>query len=175
VQIAQAEAAISDAQDMALAATAAVADTPDHARWFGPWDEARAGTVRSTYRAIAAALASDDLHVRCPPVQRDACLPTYFAYVLPEEALAINLCAPFFAMPGVAGVVAGSIVFETGTREGTILHEVSHLAAVAGTADHCYGRTDCAVMARREPWLAVGNADSLQYFAEDVALGLRSE
>ena len=87
----------------------------------------------------------------------------------------INLCPSFFAMPGVAGIVAGGVSFETGTREGTIIHEVSHFEAVAATGDHCYGRSDCAVMARRDPGLAVRNADSYQYFVEDVALGLRQE
>ncbi len=171
-QIVAAGRALEDARGLVLQAAGAVADTPVHARWFGRWDPDRAEVVRQTLTSIEGALRSDALQVMCPPVGRDGCTASIFAWVMPAD-LTINLCQPFFAMPGVEGVVAGGVAFETGTREGTIVHEVSHFEAVAATGDHCYGRTDCAVMARRDPGLAVRNADSYQYFVEDVALARR--
>ena len=173
-QIAAAELALEDARALVLQAAGAVADTPEYARWFGRWDPARAEIVRRTLLSIDGALRAEALQVMCPPVGRDGCTASIFAWVMPAD-LVINLCQPFFAMPGVAGVVPGGVTFETGTREGTIVHEVSHFEAVAATGDHCYGRTDCAAMARRDPGLAVRNADSFQYFVEDVALARRSE
>jgi peptidyl-Lys metalloendopeptidase len=174
-QIATARAAIRDAHALAGDAARAVSDSPAYARWFGRWNEGRAATVRETLQAIGAALASDGLHVVCPPPGPGECPLTIIAWVMPDETLEVNLCPSFFTMPGVRGVVATSHVFETGTREGTIIHEVSHFDLVAATGDHCYGRTDCGDMARRDPDLAVRNADSLQYFAEDIALAQRVE
>lgn len=170
VQIAAATDALGAAADLALAAAAAVSDGADYGRWFGRWDARRAGDVRATYTAIAGVLASEDLEVVCPQVGLDGCTTQIFANVFPDQAFVVNLCPSFFGMPSIRGIVPGSYPFETGTREGTIIHEVSHFTAVAGTVDACYGRTDCAMMARRDAGTAVRNADSLQYFAEDVAL-----
>jgi peptidyl-Lys metalloendopeptidase len=174
VQISAAGEALEDARALVLQAVEAVDDTAVHARWFGRWEAARAGTVRQTLMSVEGALRSEALKVVCPSLGRGGCTSAIFAWVVPGD-LVINLCPSFFAMPGVAGIVAGGVSFETGTREGTIIHEVSHFEAVAATGDHCYGRSDCAVMARRDPGLAVRNADSYQYFVEDVALGLRQE
>jgi peptidyl-Lys metalloendopeptidase len=172
-QIAQAADALDGARALTVAAAGAVADTPEFGRWFGRWDADRAADVRETYLAIDAVLGAEALHVVCPPVGLDGCTVSVFANVWAHEAFRVNLCPAFFGMPGIAGVVEGSFVFETGTREGTIIHEVSHFDAVAATSDHCYGRTDCTVMARRDPDRAVRNADSFQYFAEDLALAGR--
>jgi peptidyl-Lys metalloendopeptidase len=172
-QIAQAAEAVAGARALTQAAAGAVADTPDYARWFGHWDADRAAEVRATFRGIDAVLGAEALHVVCPRVGLDGCTVSVFANVWPHEAFRVNLCPAFFGMPGIAGVVEGSFVFETGTREGTIIHEVSHFDAVSATADHYYGRTDCAQMARRDPARAVRNADSYQYFAEDLALAGR--
>ncbi len=159
---------------MVLQAVEAVDDAAVHVRWFGRWDDGRAETVRQTLLSIDGALRSDVLRMVCPPMGREGCTASIFAWVMPGD-LAINLCPSFFTMPGVAGVVAGGNSFETGTREGTIVHEVSHFEAVGGTGDFCYGRTVCAGMARRDSGLAVRNVDSFQYFVEDVALGLSGE
>lgn len=172
-QIAQAAGAVEGARALVRAAADAVADDADYARWFGRWDAERAAEVRATYLAIDAVLGAEALHVVCPPVGMDGCTVSVFANVWPDEPFRVNLCPAFFSMPGIAGVVEGSFVFETGTREGTIIHEVSHFDAISATWDHCYGRTDCALMARRDPDRAVANADSYQYFAEDLALALR--
>ena len=61
---------------------------------------------------------------------------------------------------------------EYGSREGTLIHEMSHFNVVADTEDWCYGRSTCSAKARGNPTAALGNADSVQYFAEDAANGL---
>ncbi len=117
---------------MVLQAVEAVDDAAVHVRWFGRWDDGRAETVRQTLLSIDGALRSDVLRMVCPPMGREGCTASIFAWVMPRD-LANNLCPSFFTMPGVAGVVAWGNSFETGTREGTIVHEVSHFEAVGGT------------------------------------------
>ncbi|KAF5311539.1 hypothetical protein D9758_019025 [Tetrapyrgos nigripes] len=48
------------------------------------------------------------------------------------------------------------------SRAGTLVHESSHFTALAGTRDYAYGHPDC------EDRAAVNNADSHEYFAENV-------
>ena len=80
----------------------------------------------------------------------------------------MHYCRPFFSLPSVIGISPTSPLLENGTMEGTIIHEVSHFDQTAGTEDYCYSRTDCSRMAMRDPNSARRNADSLQYYAEDV-------
>jgi peptidyl-Lys metalloendopeptidase len=70
----------------------------------------------------------------------------------------------------MADARAGRVAIEDGTREGTIIHELSHFPFTAGTGDECYGRTTCANMAGRDARRAIATADSYQYYAEDVTL-----
>jgi peptidyl-Lys metalloendopeptidase len=49
-----------------------------------------------------------------------------------------------------------------------LIHELSHFPSAGGTKDHCYNRRDCARMAQSDPARAIENADSYQYFTEDV-------
>ena len=48
------------------------------------------------------------------------------------------------------------------------MHEVSHFLRVADTSDHCYSRRECREMAQDDAIRAIDNADSYQYFTEDV-------
>jgi peptidyl-Lys metalloendopeptidase len=48
------------------------------------------------------------------------------------------------------------------------VHEISHFLRVARTDDHCYSRPVCQQMAREDAARAIDNADSYQYFTEDV-------
>jgi peptidyl-Lys metalloendopeptidase len=170
-QIAYADAAVLGAQVAARAAGAAVGDNADYLRWFGRYSAANAEAVRASLKAVDRALGRVDLTLVCPETGEDGCAFDVYANVFPDRPFVVNLCAAFFGQPTLAGVVPTSSAFETGTREGTIIHEVSHFIIVAGTDDHCYGRSDCEDMAKESPALAIENADTFQYFAEDILLG----
>jgi len=45
---------------------------------------------------------------------------------------------------------------------------MSHFNVVAGTDDHVYGQSGAASLAISNPSLAVDNADSHEYFAENT-------
>lgn len=167
-EIAYATEAVEGAREVIMRASARVGETEEYLRWFGDWTPARAETVRANLKSIDNALDSAELVLVCPNVGQDGCSPGTYANVLPDRPFRVNLCEAFFGMPTMAGVVPTSHVFDTGTREGTIIHEVSHFLRTAATSDHCYTRTDCSRMAETDPVAAIDNADSYQYFAEDV-------
>jgi peptidyl-Lys metalloendopeptidase len=50
---------------------------------------------------------------------------------------------------------------------GTLIHESSHFTINGGTVDDAYGQSDCELLAKSNPKLAVDNADSHEYFAEN--------
>ncbi|UJR18655.1 hypothetical protein I4U23_005563 [Adineta vaga] len=57
--------------------------------------------------------------------------------------------------------------FWTASKAGTLIHEISHFNIVAGTKDNVYGQTGCKNLAIKNPTLAINNADSHAYFAEN--------
>jgi peptidyl-Lys metalloendopeptidase len=162
--------ALVEARILAMTAAAAAGDTPDFAHWFGPYSPSRGETLRAGLKAIDRALRDPELTLVCPAPGEDGCSFGTYANVFPDRPYVINLCASFFGQPTMAGVRTASAAFDSGTREGTLIHEVSHFLVVAGTDDHCYGREVCAEMSKTAPDLALRNADSFQYFAEDVVL-----
>ena len=170
-QIAYATAAVLGAQELARAAGAAVGDTPTYQRWFGAFSATNAEKVRAGLKAVDRALGRDDITLVCPAPGENGCAFDTYANVMPNRPYSVNLCVAFFTQPTMGGVVPTSPAFDSGTREGTIIHEVSHFDIVAGTEDHCYTRSICSLFAKANPGLAINNADSLQYFAEDVVLG----
>lgn len=169
-QIGFATAAVHGAREIALASAAAVGDTPQFARWFGTFQPDAADSVRAGMKAVDRALRRDDLRLICLLPGLDGCATDTYANVLADQPYRVNLCSAFFAQPSMQGIVPGSGEFDNVTREGTIIHEISHFEVVSGTEDHCYTRSVCPGMARTDPNLAIENADSFQYFAEDVVL-----
>lgn len=169
-RIAYATAALDGARNLARTAAAATADTPAFAEWFGPYSPARGESLRAGLKAVDRVLRDPGLTLVCPAPGEDGCTLGTYANVLPDQPHVINLCASFFGQPTMAGVRTASAAFDSGTREGTLIHEASHFLIAAGTDDHCYGRTTCAEMAKTDPDLALRNADSYQYYAEDVVL-----
>ncbi len=167
-QIAFATDAVDGARAIALRAAAMVGQTPEYDRWFGRFSKENSEHVRRTLKAIDRAMQSDDLVAVCPPIGQDGCMLDVFANVWPDEPYRVNLCHSFFRMPSMLGVVRTSGAFDSGTREGTLIHEVSHFEVVGGTEDFCYGRETCEAMARRDTVSAINNADNYQYFAEDI-------
>jgi peptidyl-Lys metalloendopeptidase len=163
-------AAVDGARELALRAAAAVGDTRHFGQWFGLFSAQHGEDVRAGLKAIHGALAADDLRVACLRRRDPSCEAGTFAFVLFQRPGAIHLCPPFFGMPVMADALAGRAPIYNGTREGTIIHEMSHFPSTAGTGDDCYGREECRDLAKRDPGAAVGTADSFQYFAEDVML-----
>lgn len=162
--------AVKGAQLLASAAAAAVGDTEDYARWFGRFSMTNAETVRSNLKAIDLTLRANAVKAVCPNVGEEDCKVDTFANVWPDQPFVVNLCPAFFDMPVMSSMRIGTPDAENGSREGTIIHELSHFIVVAGTDDECYTRTVCSNMARNDARRAIRNADSYQYFAEDVVL-----
>lgn len=161
--------AVAGAEAIALRAAASVGDTPEYDVWFGKFTPENADIVRGNLKSIHRTLQEGLMKAVCPN-ERDQTCAEAFAYVQSAQPYGVYLCASFFEMPTMANMTPETDGFETGTREGTIIHEISHFYVVAGTEDHCYERTVCARMARRSPEFAIDNADSYQYFAEDLTL-----
>lgn len=167
-EIAIIRTAIEGAHDLALQAAVSVGDTPEYRRWFGDYTRHGADAVRRDLKTVYKALAELNIHNVCVNTGLDGCKGDTYAYIYRSEAWTIHYCRPFFGLPSVLGISPSSSALEYGTIEGTIIHELSHFDQTAGTEDFCYSRTDCARMAQRDPNSARRNADSLQYYSEDV-------
>ncbi len=165
-----ADAAIGESLAVVLHAAAAVGDTDDYATWFGRHSASNGEEVRGALKAIHAALKEDDVTAVCLGSSDIDCKQGTYAFVLFDRPRAMHLCPSFFDMPTMRDAVAGVADLENGTREGTIVHEMSHFPAIAGTEDHCYSRSACSELAGRDPRSAIDNADSYQYFAEDAMM-----
>ena len=87
-----------------------------------------------------------------------SCDDPYFAYVYPNQPYTIYVCNAFWTAPATG----------TDSKAGTLVHEMSHFNVVAATDDHVYGQSSCRGLATSQPNLAVQNADSHEYFAENT-------
>lgn len=167
------DAALRDAKPLALKAAVAVGDTPHYQRWFGNFSPANAEEVRASFKAIVTAIRGGRMTVQCDAVGDDGCTQGEFAWVLSDQPYMIHVCPSFFGLQSMAEFRPDAVQSLNGTREGTLIHEISHFVHLAATEDHCYSRDLCAQMARRDPKRAIENADSFQYFAEDVVFFAR--
>jgi peptidyl-Lys metalloendopeptidase len=120
--------------------------------WFGTPNSGRFDTVSGNFAAIRSAFQSAPIVVDC------GCSESYFAYVFPGQPYVIYVCNAFWPAPATG----------TDSKAGTLVHEMSHFFVVAGTDDHAYGQTACRNLAITSPSLAVENADSHEYFAENT-------
>ncbi|WP_341365959.1 M35 family metallo-endopeptidase [Yoonia sp. BS5-3] len=160
--------ALEQAKVLTLSAAAAVGDTPEYARWFGTYSERNAEQVRATLKAVVTAMRSGAVTLHCNTNREDGCNEGEYAWVYPHRPLEVQLCPPFFELPPLTALQPSERRSNYGTREGTMVHEISHFLRVADTWDHCYSRRECREMATDSPNLAVENADSFQYYTEDV-------
>ena len=160
--------ATSAAKGLAIFAAAAVGDTEIYERWFGSYSKTNAETVRRNLKSIATAIRSGEVSYQCDPLGTGACEVGTYAFVYDDTPYHVHLCQRFFRQPVMASLRPGSQFSDNGSRAGTIIHEVSHFRVVASTEDHCYTRRDCADFAIHSPQRAIENADSYQYFAEDI-------
>ena len=160
--------ALKGAHNIGLRAAVAVGDTENYHRWFGPYSKANAETARSTLKAIYTTISTGQLRVICLNTSDDGCEDDTYAFVYPDEAFVLNICPKYFELPTMISDAPDSAAMENGTREGTMIHEISHFLRVAGTDDVWYSRPTCAEEAQTDPRSAVRNADTFQYFAEDT-------
>jgi peptidyl-Lys metalloendopeptidase len=160
--------ALRSAKYLTLRAAVAIDDTAHYRRWFGTYSTTNAEKVRASLKSMVTAIRTGAVTIQCNQIRDDGCGAGEYAFVYADVPYLVHLCPPFFTLPHLEALQPGMRRSENGTREGTIVHELSHFLRVAGTEDHCYSRGICADMARSDPDLAVENADSYQYFTEDV-------
>ncbi|SEW11628.1 Lysine-specific metallo-endopeptidase [Cognatiyoonia koreensis] len=160
--------AVSDAKRISVSAAAAVGDTPEFETWFGKYSPAAAETVRGNLKRVVTAIRTGRIRTKCEDISRNECEPDIYAYVYDDEPYLIRICPPFFSLPNMARLRPGQTSSNFGTRAGTIVHEITHFNNVADTDDNCYARDVCADFAQDYPSEALRNADSYQYFVEDI-------
>jgi peptidyl-Lys metalloendopeptidase len=123
-------------------------------RWFGRYTgTSRWSSVTQNFNRIYSKISSNNFGLNCNGPQ---CSPGTFAYVYPyDSSFTVNLCGAFWD--------ANS---QYDSKPGTIIHEMSHFTAIAGTQDHTYGTSGAMDYASRQPDKAINNADNHEYFAE---------
>ena len=125
---------------------------PRLVRWFGQGQGRR---VVEVLQAVVRQLDTPDFTIGCASsaycVQRQP-----MAYTSHANRL-VGFCAGFFR---------ASLTGED-SRMGTVIHELSHLAAQ--TQDHAYGRTNArALSSAKQGNRAADNADTYEYFIETL-------
>jgi len=126
--------------------------TPRYLEWFGAFSSSRYNTVVNHFNAISNAFNTAGITFDCK------CKQPYYAYVYPNQPYNIYLCKVFWQAP----------LFGTDSQGGTLIHEMSHFDVVAGTDDVVYGQAGARDLADSDPNLAITNADSHEYFAENT-------
>ncbi|SMY09585.1 hypothetical protein LOM8899_03754 [Flavimaricola marinus] len=169
-EIAAIEASIIGAHDLALQAAVNVGDTPTYTRWFGSYNRRSGDRLRRNFKSVYQSIVTEEITGQCLNSYESSCKGGTYAFINRNRPFFVNFCPPFFRLPTMTGVSPTSNEMANGTQEGTIIHELSHFEQTADTDDLCYSRPDCMAMARSDPNGALRNADSFQYFAEDVML-----
>jgi peptidyl-Lys metalloendopeptidase len=119
--------------------------------WFGTYSNTRWNKVASNFDSIKDAFDNKAKTLDC------SCNQSYYAYVYPNQPYKIYLCKAFWSAPMTG----------TDSKGGTLVHEMSHFNATAGTDDIVYGQTGAKNLAISDPNGATNNADSHEYFAEN--------
>ncbi|MFT4928758.1 MAG: peptidyl-Lys metalloendopeptidase, partial [Phenylobacterium sp.] len=102
------------------------------AEWFGNGSH---NTVAGNFDSIKDALDNQQLTFDC------SCNQSYFAYVYPDQPYKVYFCGAFWNANELG----------TDSRAGTIIHEISHFTAVAGTDDIVYGQSGARSLAISNP------------------------
>jgi len=126
--------------------------TERYTTWFGQANSSRYNTAKANFEAINDAIDNEPVAFDC------SCKKSYFAYVYPSQPYKVYLCGAFWTANELG----------TDSRAGTIIHELSHFNAVAGTDDVVYGQSGAKSLAISNPDQALNNADSHEYFAENT-------
>lgn len=126
-------------------------DRPRFKTWFGSWAQSRAMVVRGMFYQMLEGMEANvftyDLSITSG-CEEEVLAYTYF------NSKTIFFCAGFFSLPANGPV----------SRADTVIHEHSH--ASARTRDFAYGEDACKALAKNNPLLAVGNADSYAFFTQ---------
>lgn len=127
---------------------------PRYTTWFGAYTASRYGTAAQHFVAIDSKMdqSAGEVTINC------GCNQSYYAYVYPTRPYEIFVCRAFWTAPNTG----------TDSKAGTLVHEMSHFNAVAGTDDVVYGQTGAKNLAISDPASALNNADSHEYFAENT-------
>ncbi|KAF9558382.1 deuterolysin M35 metalloprotease, partial [Agrocybe pediades] len=154
-------------QNAIVAATALVDDaaaclqpmqlpSPRYTTWFGAWDATRKMLVPKRFSQIQTNSFAEFLYDCSTSTELDI-----MAYVDPMSIfgkIMMYLGNAFWNCPVVG----------TNSQAGTIIHEASHFIFNGATYDFAYGHDRCrALTLKYGPNIAVMNADSLQFFAEN--------
>ena len=126
--------------------------TQRYLEWFGLATATRYSTVTDHFNAISNAMTNAGITFDCK------CKQNYYAYVYSNQPYTIYLCKVFWTAPATG----------TDSKAGTLIHVMSHFDVVAGTDDVVYGQTAARNLASSDPNLAITNADSHEYFAENT-------
>jgi len=126
---------------------------PRYTTWFGAYTSTRYNTAKSHFTSIDSAMdqSGGQVTIDC------TCNQSYYAFVYPTQPYKIHVCRAFWTAPATG----------TDSKAGTLVHEMSHFNATAGTDDHVYGQSGAKSLAISDPDAALDNADSHEYFAEN--------
>lgn len=127
---------------------------PRYTSWFGGYTSSRYTTAKQHFAAIDRAIDQNagQVKINC------GCTDNFFAFVYPNRPYEIFVCNAFWRAPNTG----------TDSKAGTLIHEMSHFDAVAGTDDWAYGQSAARSLAASNPTRALNNADSHEYFAENT-------
>ncbi|HEX8704273.1 MAG TPA: M35 family metallo-endopeptidase [Myxococcaceae bacterium] len=132
--------------------TTAPSGTARYSTWFGAFSSGNWTTAKNHFTSIKDVFDTKTLTIDC------GCKKTYYAYVYPNQPYKVYVCKAFWAAPMTG----------TDSKGGTLIHEISHFDAVAGTDDWAYGQTNAKSLASSDPSKALNNADNHEYFAENT-------
>ena len=125
-------------------------NSPHVNTWFGT---APRKQITAVLEAVARRLAQpQSFTVSC---NDNLCRQGPMAYTVPS-ASRMGFCQGFFR----------ARLTGEDSRTGTVVHEMSHLAA--RTQDHMYGRTRTRGLSAKQPEMAENNADNYEYFIETL-------
>jgi peptidyl-Lys metalloendopeptidase len=153
--------------------TSAQSDRDLYEEWFGNristcFRRNNTRIVSCNYEKMRRKMETEEITLHSEPGT-----PAYYAYVNPRDLSTIHLCGRFFTDPesGTDTVISG-----TDSMMGTIVHEVSHLAAGTidekdrngknGCKNEVYGQARCRILAAENSIKARNNGDNYEYFAE---------
>ncbi|BCG62558.1 MAG: peptidyl-Lys metalloendopeptidase [Methyloprofundus sp.] len=151
------------AHDLASDAVNVLNSTPENQRanatryttWFGSHQASRYAAISTNFNKILGAIENPSINFIC---NSSECGSGTFAFVYSRSPYDVYLCSSFWSAP----------LTGTDSKAGTIIHEVSHFRIVADTDDHQYGQSGTRQLALSQPDVAITNADSHEYFAENT-------
>jgi len=122
-----------------------------YTKWFGTYNLNNWNFVSETFYYVHSRLNNYEFEGYCNP---SGCGSNVYGYVYPTDpTYTVYLCGMFWS--------------RSNERINTIVHEMSHFNAIAGTRDYAYGKGNCQSLARSNPTQASRNADNICYFSEE--------